>query len=1014
MVRKTVTLVFCDVADSTPLGERLDPESLRGVWSSYHETAREVLERHGGTIEKFVGDAVMAAFGIPVVHEDDALRAVRAAVELREALAELNDRLEAAYGVRIEVRTGVNTGEVIAGDPEQGHAFATGDAVVVAQRLEAAAAGGEILVGDSTIRLVRDAVVAEAIPPLELKGKSEPVAAWRLHDVLPGAAGVTRRVDTPLVGRVVELARLRSAVDQVVLERSCRVVTVLGDAGVGKSRLAAELVASLGEDARVLEGRCLPYGNGITYWPLVEIIRRLDLDAVLAEQADGETVRGRLLEAVGRAEPHSRSDEIYWAFRRLLETLADERPVLLVLDDVQWAEPTFLDLIEYLAGWTRDAPILVCCLARSDLAEVRPTWAGMPTIQLAPLQPEDATQLLENLAGPLDQEAAAAVGRATGGNPLFLEEMLRMLVEDGALVEREGRLQALDDMESLRVPDTVQAVLSARLDRLSPLERAVLQRAAVIGQVFWWGAVADLTPIEEQREVAGVLQALVRKGLIRPDMRTFAGEDGFGFAHILVRDAAYDSMAKSLRADYHERCADWVETRTGLLPELDEILGHHLEQAHAYRLELSPAGDAESALAARAAEQLALAGRRALARDDAHAATSLLGRAAALRPGDAALLLDRAEAYFKFGDFSSAEDMNTAAIAAAEETDDARSAIAARLASSLIGLLVRAEGGVDEVADEINRALPTFEAAGDDATVARLLTRLADGYWWRCQIGPMEEVLERALAHAHRAEDPSRVSNVSMRLGFATVIGPLAIDLGRPRLDGLIEGAAPDSASKGVLLVASSMLAAMAGAFEEARSRCGEGKEILDALGQGVSAAAITTWSSAIELLAGDAAAAERELRPALERLQEIGERGNLASIAAQLAEALHAQGRFEEALAATITSEEASSPDDVHAQIAWRVARAKALAQLGRGHEAQEIGGAAVELAGTTDSPVLAAESLLALAAAHAAAGEAEEGRDAAGQAQQLYDGKGNVVAARWARALSEELAARTTLTRG
>ena len=242
--------------------------------------------------------------------------------------------------------------------------------------------------------------------------------------------------------------------------------------------------------------------------------------------------------------------------------------------------------------------------------------------------------------------------------------------------------------------------------------------------------------------------------------------------------------------------------------------------------------------------------------------------------------------------------MNAAAIAAAEETGDARSAIAARLASSLIGLLVRAEGGVDEVADEINRALPTFEAAGDDATVARLLTRLADGYWWRCQVGPMEEALERALVHAHRADDPSRVSNVSIRLGFATVVGPLAIDLGRPRLDELIEGAAPDSAAKGVLLVASSLLAAMAGAFDEARSRCGEGKEILDALGQGVSAAAITTWSSAIELLAGDAGAAERELRPALERLQEIGERGNLASIAAQLAEALHAQGRSEEALA--------------------------------------------------------------------------------------------------------------------
>jgi tetratricopeptide (TPR) repeat protein len=582
------------------------------------------------------------------------------------------------------------------------------------------------------------------------------------------------------------------------------------------------------------------------------------------------------------------------------------------------------------------------------------------------------------------------------------------------LVEREGRLQALTDVESMRVPETIQAVLAARLDRLGPLEQAVLQCAAVIGQVFWWGAVADLTPPEQQPEVAGVLQSLVRKGLIRPDLGTFAGEDGFGFAHLLVRDAAYDSMPKSLRADLHERCADWVETRTGVLPELDEILGHHLEQAHAYRLELSPAGAAESALAERAAERLSRAGRRALARDDAHAAANLIGRAAALQPGDAALLVDHSEAYFKIGDFVRAEEVNSAAIAAAEETDDARSAIAARLASTLIGLLLRAEGNVDEVADEINRALPTFESAGDDSTVARLLTRLADGYWWRCQVGPMEEALERALEHARRADDSHRRSDVSIRLGFATLIGPLAIDLGRRRLDELIADAAPDSAAKGFLLVSSSLLTAMAGEFDEARSRCREGKEILDALGQGFGAAAVTTWSSAVELLAGDPGAAERELRPALEQLQEIGERGNLASIAAQLAEALHAQGRSEEALAETLTSEEASSPDDVHAQISWRVARAKVLAQLGRGREAQEIGSAAVELAGATDSPVLAADALLALAEAHAAAGDVEEGREAASQAQQLYEAKGNVVAARWARVLSEELAARTALTPG
>ena len=600
MIRKTVTLVFCDVADSTPLGERLDPEALRGVWSTYHETARAVLERHGATIEKFVGDAVLAVFGIPVVHEDDALRAVRAAVELRDEISILNDTLEETYGVRIQVRTGVNTGEVIAGDPEQGQAFATGDAVVVAQRLEAAAPGGEILVAESTLRLVRDAVTAERIPPLELKGKSEAVVAWKLLDVDPGAAGVTRRMDSPLVGRAEELAQLRAELERAVAERTCRVVTIVGEPGVGKSRLAAELIASGGEAVLALEGKCLPYGTGITYWPLVEMARRLDLGEILAGEDDGELVRGRVLEAIGRAEPRSRSDELFWAVRRLLETLALERPLVVVVDDIQWAEPAFLDLIEYLAGWSRDAPILLLCLARPDLAELRPARAGSLTLQLAPLDRDESKQLLEHLAGPLDPAAAEAVRRATGGNPLFLEEMLRMLVEDGLLVERDGRLQALSEVDSLRVPGTVQAVLAARLDLLEAAELAVLQRAAVIGQMFLWAAVADLTPPDEIDEVARHLQSLVRKQLIRPDRRTYAGQDGFRFGHILIRDAAYDSMPKRSRAELHERFAGWMELRAGERSDLDEILGHHLEQAHAYRLELGPAGEAEAALAARA------------------------------------------------------------------------------------------------------------------------------------------------------------------------------------------------------------------------------------------------------------------------------------------------------------------------------------------------------------------------------------------------------------------------------
>jgi class 3 adenylate cyclase/tetratricopeptide (TPR) repeat protein len=1005
MVRKTVTLVFCDVADSTPLGERLDPEALRGVWSRYHETARTVLERHGGTVEKFVGDAVLAVFGIPVVHEDDAVRAVRAAAELRDELERLNGELEAAYGVRIGVRTGINTGEVIAGDAAQGQAFATGDAVVVAQRLETSAAAGEILVSDATLRLVRDAVTVEGLEPLALKGKAEPVQAWRLAAVAPEAAGVTRRLDSPLVGRGAELDVLLAELERTAADRTCRIVTILGEPGVGKSRLAAELVSAAG-DALVLEGRCLPYGSGITYWPLREIVRDVDLAAILADDA----AHGRILEAIGRAEPHSRSDEIYSAVRRLLETLAARQPVLVVLDDIQWAEPAFLDLIEYLAGWSRDAPILVCCLARPDLAEVRAAWAGT-TIQLGPLAREEWRLLLENLAGPLDPAAADAVGRATGGNPLFLEEMLRMLVEDGVLVERGGRLEPLAAVDSLRVPETVQAVLAARLDRLDEDERAVLQRAAVIGQIFWWGAVADLSPPEDVGQVARRLQTLVRKGLIKPDARTFAGEDGFRFGHILIRDAAYDSMPKGLRSQLHEQFAGWAERRTGDSPELDEIVGHHLEQAYLLRAELGPAGEQEAVLAERAAVRLTRSGRRALTRGDASAAAALLGRATALKPGPE-ILLDLAEAQMQLGLVAEAERTFRHAVEGAVGAGDERNAIRARLGLGRIAFLSRGEMQIEDFAAEVRAALPAFEAAGDDATVARLFSQLAEAYYWRCRIVPMQDALDRALAHARRVGDERLEAYIAVQFGFAAIVGPLPVEEGRRSIARTVEHMAADTSAKGMLLLMQGLLAAMAGDFAEARELAAGGTAVLDSLGRSVGLAAISTWTSAIDLLAGDAAAAERALRAALAQLEQAGQLANLASVAAQLAETLVSDRRFDEAAVVADESERAAASDDIHAQIAWRVARAKVAAGLGAADDAETVAREALDLATTTDSPFYAAEALEALAAALLASGRHAEGDAAAGDALELHLAKGNVAAAGRVRAARR--AARTASTPG
>ncbi|MBA2462344.1 MAG: AAA family ATPase [Actinobacteria bacterium] len=1006
MVRKTVTLVFCDVADSTPLGERLDPESLRDVWSRYHETARDVLERHGGTIEKFVGDAVMAAFGIPVVHEDDAVRAVRAAVELREAITELNVELERAYGVLIEVRTGINTGEVIAGDPAQGQSFATGDAVVVAQRLEAAAAGSEILVGDATMRLVRDAVTAEPVPPLELKGKSEPVAAWRLLDVEPGVAGVSRRMDSPLVGRSAELARLRAELEQAKAERTCRTVAILGEPGVGKSRLAAELVASLGEEALVLEGRCLPYGHGITYWPLVEIVRGLDLDAVLDGELDGEAIQSRILEAVGRAETRSRSDELYWAVRRLLETLARDRPVVLVLDDIQWAEPAFLDLVEYLAGWSRDAAILVCCLARTEFADIRPSW---PLLPLGPLSPDDAAVLLENLAGPLDPAAARRLGRATGGNPLFVEEMVRMLAEEERLDDRGRSLVA--ELDSLRVPETIQAVLAARLDRLADGERDVLQRASVIGQVFWWGAMAELTPPDRVAAVSGQLQALVRKGLIRPDRRTLAGEDGFRFAHILVRDAAYDATSKRLRGELHERFADWLESRARDAPEHDEILGHHLEQARAYRLELGPAGAQEADLATRASDRLARAGRRALNRGDIHAAGGLLERATTLLPPDdprrLELLPELGLVLTEAGELARAEQILTEVITRDGGVSESVK-LGAQIERAALRLKSDPRGGWEQDLELVEASLPTLEAAAEpDAQTHRALGRgwflvgLVRGLW-AGQLALGEEALERARIHARAAGDRRQEAEIVGRLGFAAWSGPMPVPQAIDRCVELLASAGEDRFVEASCRRWLGSLVARQGRFDEGRRLVDEAAAGYEELGARLNAAAAAAFGHAdIESLAGDSVAAEHALRRGYEELEQLGELGYRASIAGLLARTLHAQGRSEEAERFSRLVEETASEHDLWSQVLYRLTRAMVLAGAGREIEAEEIAREALSIVERTDLLGLQGDVLLDLGEVLRLSGREDEAHGCAERALALYERKGDDVSAERARAV-------------
>ena len=951
--RKTVTVVFCDIVDSTPLGERIDPEVHRRVQERYFDAVRTTLERHGGTVEKFIGDAVMAAFGIPVAHDDDALRAVRAASDLRLALSELNAEIGPDHDVTLAIRTGVNTGEVVAGDASQGQAFATGDAVATAQRLEAAARSGEILIGDSTHRLVANAVIVEPVEPLTLKGKSQPVAAWRLIGVIEGAPPFPRRLDTPLVGREAELAHLRSEFESVVRERRCRLATVVGPAGIGKSRLGSELMRDAGEDAATLVGRCLPYGEGVTYWPLRGIVRGAvgHLAAERIEQRlqgaeDATRVATLLADAVGAEESPVASDETFWAVRRFLEHLARERPLIVGLDELQWAEPTLLDLVEYLVGWA-DAPILLLGLGRPELAERRPSW---PTaISLGPLSASETERLAVALSVPVEERPRLAA--AAEGNPLFLEQLLAL--------QQEGRAEA--------IPPSIHAILAARLDRLEPSERAVLERAAVIGREFTRGAV---TALSDDGSVGATLLALVRRDLIEPDRADVHGDDGFRFRHVLIRDAAYLALAKEARADFHLDYADWL----GSAGELDELVGFHLEQAFRYRRELGPA---DPQLATAAGERLARAGRRAVRRGDLPAAVSLLTRAAALLPDShperGELLPVLASALMRTGDFSRAESTLTEALAAAHAAGDRRLELRTLIERELFRSFTSSEESVEEIVAVADNAIPLLQELGDDLGLAKAWWLKSEVHVHACRWAARAENLERALEYARAAGDRSEQSTLASQLAVALYCGPTPVDEAIERCEQLLAELPDDRSLRASVTGSIAGLRAMQGEFEEARRLQGAARALHEELGHRFRIATRSLIAAEIEALAGQPREATTILRWAFEELREMGASSVMSTVAAFLADALTVEGSIDDAIRYSEVSERHAADLDVLTQVMWRVARANATRNPTLAREA-------VELAEPTDFIDIRARALLAVGNADAAAREYERKGNVAG----------------------------------
>jgi class 3 adenylate cyclase/tetratricopeptide (TPR) repeat protein len=960
--RKTVTVLFCDVAGSTALGESTDPEALRALLARYFERMKELVERHGGSVEKFVGDAVMAVFGVPVVHEDDALRACRAAVEMRDALPELG----------IRGRIGVNTGEVVTGTEER---LATGDAVNVAARLEQAAEPGEVLIGAETVGLVRDAVELGEERRLELKGKAEPVAAYPL---LAAAGEVSRRSDVPIVGRDRERRALDDAWERVQSERACHLFTVLGAAGVGKSRLTAEFVGSLG-DVPVVRGRCLSYGDGITYWPVVEVVLQL------GRRPSDPRAAAAIASLLGESEEPASADEIAWAFRKLLEESA---PVVCVFDDLHWAEPTFLDLVDHVADWSRDAAILLVCIARQELLDRRSTWAGgklnATTVLLEPLTTEETDELIERLLGDSDlaEPLHVRIREAAEGNPLFVEQMLAMVAEspNGDVV----------------VPPTIQALLAARLDQLDPSERGVLERGSVEGKIFHRGGVEALAP--DEPDVATRLMALVRKELVRPDRAQLPGDDAFRFRHLLIRDAAYDGLPKSARAELHERFATWLETHGADLVELDEILGYHLEQAHRYRLELGVDGEETDGLARRAADRLATAGERALARGDVGAAVVLLERARELLPPEQrplTLELNASRALSQSGDLEGAIAVADSMIDRFREAGDRSAEQRGRVLRAILVFNTRS-ATAEELLPVAEEALELFTELGDHAGLADVWSLIARVELGRLQWRAMAHAADRALEHAERSGDPAVLREARVYPIPSRLYGPFPVE------EALAYLAASD-ASDAYIPSMSGQLEAMRGNFDAARRLIREGRAFAHEYGHRLVAAGISMQEEEVELTAGNAEAAAAAGFQGIADLSELGERGWLSTVAGHAAEALYRLGRDEEAWALTETADEAGAADDVITQMLILQVRAKILSRRGEHAEAERLAREAVGWGEPTDAPVHKADSHRDLAIVLAAAGKRGEALAALDAAQSLYAEKGHTVGV----ALMEEMRA-------
>jgi class 3 adenylate cyclase/tetratricopeptide (TPR) repeat protein len=996
--RKVVTVVFADVVGSTALGERVDPETLRWAMQRWFGRMAEAIERHGGTVENYVGDAVMAVFGIPVAHEDDALRAVRAAADMREQVAVLRGELVRERGVELAVRIGVNTGEAVTGISRTGGSFTTGDIVNVGARLEQSARPGDILLGRDTFRLVRHAVEAEPVPPLSVKGKEAPIEAYRLISVAADAHSRPQRLHAPMVDRDDERRLLLDAFDRALTERSCQLLTVLGTAGVGKSRLVADVIDTFHGSATVAVGRCLPYGDGLTWWPLVEA---LGTSGLLEQLGADEPALARAAEVLKPTGEAVGTEEAFWAMRKTLEALARRRPVVLVVDDLQWAESTFIDFLDHVAAWARDVPLVLLAMARPELRDTRPGWGqGQPnatSMLLEPLAEAETADLLRNLLGAarLNARDAARILDVAEGYPLFVVEVVAMLADDGVLAADDGPEPA--ELTAIAVPSTIQTLIAARLDRLGPSERAVIEAAAVEGNQFARASVGALVGDGAGASFGAELGALVDKDLIRP---RGPGDEIFRFHHQLIRDVAYDGMSKALRAGLHERFADWRQAHASAVPVPDELLGYHLERAVALRRELGETDASSAELAARASGHLGAAGRRAAQRDDHSAASGLLERAIALVESHpaarSALLPALGASLFEAGHMSDAVRVLDDAIATAPEPWlEAR----ARIERAFVRLEIETSVGTDHARVVVDEVLPVLERQGDDRGQCRAWSLRAQAAWNVGHVERADAAWGEAAECARRAADERELFAILGWRATAAVFGLTPVDEAIARCDQFRDRVSASPVAVAWAVNALAYLYAMKGELDLAERFLQQANETLHQLRSLHST--VSHIEALIRLLADRPALAEIPLRADVEALAPMGAGGLLATTTALLAQAVFAQGRVREADELCQDAAGAAPTDDIFTQVIWRGVRAKILAAEGRCDQAEALAREAVALVQPTDYLSLHGDAMLDLAEVLRTCGRTDDSDRAVRTGLSLYENKGNAIGAARARAL-------------